>query len=296
MEGMTATSSSSAVAGHPSLRAMQLIDGAQAIAGDLPRPPPRSSRCRWRPASRSAPASIASAPCCACASALGGARRDARTGPHDRRRLRHRARADRARRARIRGDLAVVWIDAHPDLNTPESSPSGAFSGMVLRAVLGDGADGLALDEATRVAPSGSCSAGSARSTTRSAGSSTSTASPCSPSKTSPTRRWSSPRSRTPAHRRCSCTSTSTCSTPRRWPGSPTRCRSASTPPTLAALLRAVAARFPLAGAAIAGFAPNSPEAADDDLPTILRLVAALTSGNGSVPAAGDAASSARSE
>ena len=45
-----------------------------------------------------------------------------------------------------------------------------------------------------------------------------------------------------------------------------------------------------LAGAAIAGFAPNSPEAADDDLPTILRLVAALTSGNGSVPAAGDAA------
>ena len=31
----------------------------------------------------------------------------------------------------------MVWIDAHPDLNTPDSSPSGAFSGMVLRAVLG---------------------------------------------------------------------------------------------------------------------------------------------------------------
>ena len=48
---------------------------------------------------------------------------------------------------------------------------------------------------------------------------------------------------------------------------------------TLVALLRAVVAEFPLAGAAIAGFAPSSPEAAEDDLPTILRLVAALTSG-----------------
>lgn len=41
--------------------------------------------------------------------------------------------------------LAVVWIDAHPDLNTAEASPSGAFSGMVLRAILGDGPEGLAL-------------------------------------------------------------------------------------------------------------------------------------------------------
>ena len=35
--------------------------------------------------------------------------------------------------------LAVVWLDAHGDLNTPASSPSGAFHGMVLRALLGDG-------------------------------------------------------------------------------------------------------------------------------------------------------------
>jgi len=47
---------------------------------------------------------------------------------------------------------------------------------------------------------------------------------------------------------------------------------------TLVALLRAIVVAFPLAGAAIAGFAPASPEAAEDDLPTILRLVAALTS------------------
>ncbi|MGC0419548.1 arginase family protein [Embleya sp. AB8] len=35
--------------------------------------------------------------------------------------------------------LAVVWFDAHPDLNTPAGSPSGAFHGMVLRTLLGDG-------------------------------------------------------------------------------------------------------------------------------------------------------------
>jgi arginase len=35
--------------------------------------------------------------------------------------------------------MAVVWIDAHPDVHTAESSPSGAFHGMVLRTLLGDG-------------------------------------------------------------------------------------------------------------------------------------------------------------
>jgi arginase len=44
---------------------------------------------------------------------------------------------------RYNGDLAVVWFDAHGDLNTPESSPSGHFHGMVLRTLLGDGAPEL---------------------------------------------------------------------------------------------------------------------------------------------------------
>ncbi|MEV5568962.1 arginase family protein [Spirillospora sp. NPDC052269] len=39
--------------------------------------------------------------------------------------------------------LVVVWFDAHGDLNTPESSPSGAFHGMVLRTLLGEGPDEL---------------------------------------------------------------------------------------------------------------------------------------------------------
>jgi len=39
--------------------------------------------------------------------------------------------------ARARGRGGVLWIDAHGDLNTPETSPSGNIHGMVLAAALG---------------------------------------------------------------------------------------------------------------------------------------------------------------
>jgi arginase len=45
--------------------------------------------------------------------------------------------------ARRHASLGVVWFDAHGDLNTPATSPSGHFHGMVLRALLGDGPSGL---------------------------------------------------------------------------------------------------------------------------------------------------------
>ncbi|VEP16836.1 Arginase [Hyella patelloides LEGE 07179] len=35
--------------------------------------------------------------------------------------------------------LAVIWLDAHGDLNTPNSSPSSHFHGMPLRVLLGEG-------------------------------------------------------------------------------------------------------------------------------------------------------------
>ena len=38
------------------------------------------------------------------------------------------------------GRVAVVWVDAHGDLNTPESSPSGNEWGMPLRMLLDSGA------------------------------------------------------------------------------------------------------------------------------------------------------------
>lgn len=36
-------------------------------------------------------------------------------------------------------DICIIWIDAHADLNTPESSPSKTFHGMPLRTLLGEG-------------------------------------------------------------------------------------------------------------------------------------------------------------
>ncbi|AMM21169.1 hypothetical protein AX769_14785 [Frondihabitans sp. PAMC 28766] len=43
----------------------------------------------------------------------------------------------------LREDTCVVWFDAHPDIHSPESSESGAFSGMVLGALLGRADDEL---------------------------------------------------------------------------------------------------------------------------------------------------------
>lgn len=37
------------------------------------------------------------------------------------------------------GDLSIIWIDAHADLNTPQSSPSKTLHGMPLGILLGDG-------------------------------------------------------------------------------------------------------------------------------------------------------------
>lgn len=123
--------------GSSSSRAMQLIDGAEAIAGDLPR---ASTTVLEVPTE----AGDAQGTSVQRLSAL----------------VRMRARIEDAVRAATESaivvggdcgvalgsvsavaadDLAVVWIDAHADLNTPASSPSGAFHGMVLRAITGEG-------------------------------------------------------------------------------------------------------------------------------------------------------------
>jgi arginase len=46
--------------------------------------------------------------------------------------------------AKVRGAGGVVWVDAHGDLNTPETSPSGNVHGMVLAAALGLAGEGFA--------------------------------------------------------------------------------------------------------------------------------------------------------
>ena len=51
--------------------------------------------------------------------------------------------------AAVDGPGGVVWIDAHGDLNTPQSSPSGNVHGMVLAAALGLGGDAFRYDDWT---------------------------------------------------------------------------------------------------------------------------------------------------
>src|SRR6185437_6133119 len=49
--------------------------------------------------------------------------------------------------ANVHGPGGVVWVDAHGDLNTPKTSPSGNVHGMVLAAALGLGGDAFAFDD-----------------------------------------------------------------------------------------------------------------------------------------------------
>jgi arginase len=48
--------------------------------------------------------------------------------------------------ASVHGPGAVLWLDAHGDLNTPETSPSGNVHGMPLAAVLARAGDAFASD------------------------------------------------------------------------------------------------------------------------------------------------------
>jgi arginase len=48
--------------------------------------------------------------------------------------------------AQARGPGGVVWVDAHGDLNTPETSPTGNVHGMVLAAALGLAGDSFRRD------------------------------------------------------------------------------------------------------------------------------------------------------
>ena len=43
-----------------------------------------------------------------------------------------------------KGRLRVLWFDAHADLNTPATSPSANFHGMILRTLTGEGPPALA--------------------------------------------------------------------------------------------------------------------------------------------------------
>ncbi|QTX05182.1 arginase family protein [Agromyces archimandritae] len=183
-----------------------------------------------------------------------------------------------AHASRRAGDeLVVLWLDAHPDLQTPETSPSGAFGGMTLRAIAGDGADGLALDAETRVPPERLVLGGA--------------------------RSIDEEEARYVGEHGIPLLTVEDLSDPAAAIGAieaagagalyihvdldvldPSALAGLSYPmpfgvdaAPLIALVRALADRFPLAGASIAGFAPGGAGPDSDDLSTILRLIGALT-------------------
>jgi arginase len=176
---------------------------------------------------------------------------------------------------RAHGSTAVLWLDAHPDLNTPQSSPSGAFHGMVLRTLLGDGLLALLPDaplEAKTVVLAGTRALDEPEAAFVEA---------------------SGIRLLAPADLTVESLVEALVATgaenvyvhidldvldPGEFAGL-SYPEPFGVPVTLLLeLIRGVKDRFPLAGAAVTEFAPASPEQAADDLPTILRILGALSS------------------
>lgn len=165
-------------------------------------------------------------------------------------------------------ETAVVWFDAHPDLNTPASSPSRAFAGMVLRAAIDGGdvtADRVVLGgarvwdpaEEEFVAASGI------------------------PSFT--VDQLADPEALVDAVAATGADAVYVhvdldVLDPSALDGLLDPAPFGLTPSALVAAIRALRARFPLSGATLASYAPNTvdTEQAADDAATILRIIAAL--------------------
>jgi len=253
--------------GSPSARAMLLVDGATAIAGDLPRKDTvaldlpleageslgtgvhrLSSLLRVRDLVRDAwlpDTVVIGGDCSVTVFALSALQSS--------------------------DDVAVLWCDAQPDLNDPDSSPSGAFSGMALRAVLGEGEPQLALSPGiprsrvvvlgarnldpaetgalaglTTIAPS-DVDAGTVTSAVRATGAA---------------RVW--------VHIDVDVLD------PAEFEGVSSPAPFGVAAAALTSAIKGLRSEIPLAGATIAGFAPRSPIDAMRDMGTVLRLIGAV--------------------
>jgi len=174
-----------------------------------------------------------------------------------------------------KGDMAVVWLDAHPDLNTPATSPSGIFNGMVLRALTGEGADGLVPQRP--VDPSKLVLAGARAfdegETAFIAKHGVSLV---------PASELTSPEALITALEATGANSVYLhidvdVLDPGEIDGVGNPVPFGVSGSELTELIRAVKARFALAGASLVEFAPPSPEAAVNDLALLLRVIGALT-------------------
>ncbi|AYF98773.1 arginase family protein [Protaetiibacter intestinalis] len=163
-------------------------------------------------------------------------------------------------------DLAVVWFDAHPDLNTPSTSPSGAFGGMVLAALVEDGTV-----DASRVLVAGARSWDAAEEDFAAAKGIVS----LDVDAIAEAERLADAVAATGAARVYIHIDLDVLD-PSEFSGLLEPIPFGVTTAQLVAAVKAVLSRAPLAGATIASFAPESAEHAVDDAPAILRIIAAL--------------------
>lgn len=259
--------------GSGSSRAMRLVDGALAIAGDLPR----------------ASCSIVDVPVEAGES-LGSPVRRLSSLLRVREQIAQALAVEEGPAIVIGGDCgvafgalaavadpdtALLWLDAHADLQAPETSETGAFHGMVLRAILGDGLPQMRMDSGV-MTPERVVLAG--------------------------TRELDPPEEAFIAARGLTVLGPDALTTPQRVvtaleatgarkvyihidldvldPGHMSGLSHpvpfGAAPADVVATVRAVRERMPMVGASLTEFSPSSPEAAVDDLGAILRLVGAL--------------------
>lgn len=261
--------------GSPSTRAMALIDGADAIAGDLP-----SSACTRVEVPLEA------------GEALG-------TGVHRASSLQRVQQSVAEAMAEGEGtpivvggdasvsipavgalndadDLAVVWFSAQGGTHSPETSPDGALAGMAVRAIVGGFDGSLALSD-DRSVPADRIAVIDARDADDSehefltesglvrAVSDDLTADPAAIVESLPT-----------DARRVFVHIDLDVLDPAEIVGVSSPVPFGLTSQTLIDAIARIRSRFDLAGAAITGFSPSSPSAAVEDMGTILRIIGAL--------------------
>ena len=168
---------------------------------------------------------------------------------------------------------AVVWLDAHPDLGAIADRPR-AFCGTVARAIVGEGADGLTADPAL---PPSRLVLGGTRSVDDDEQEFVDAHSipvfPCAELGSGVLADAVAATGATRVYVHIDLDVLDPGEVAGLADPQPFGVRLAD----LVAELRALVSRFPLTGAGIAMFSPDSPDAAAADLPTILRVLSALT-------------------
>jgi arginase len=176
------------------------------------------------------------------------------------------AHAARVSAERHGGELALVWFDAHPDLNSPATSPSGAFAGMVLHSIV-DG--GVVAADRTFLAGTRSWDPGE-EAFAAEAG-----------LRTFDVDELATPDALVKAVAASGAKAVYLhvdldVLDPAELSGLLDPEPFGLMPAALIATIKALTTRLPLAGATIAAYAPGSPDARIDDAPTLLRIVGAL--------------------